>query len=73
MRELRNHGGDVIARVEAGERIVVTRDGEPVAELRPLPRRPLTTAALIRAFGRLRAVDPARLRADVDGAIDQSL
>jgi prevent-host-death family protein len=73
IRELRNHGGDVIARVAAGERIVVTRDGEPVAELRPLPRRPLTTAALIHAFGRLRAVDPDRLRADVDGVIDQSL
>ena len=73
IRELRNHGGDVIARVAAGERIVITRDGEPVAELRPLPRRPLRTAALIPAFARLRAVDPGRMRADVDGVIDQSL
>jgi len=38
VRDLRNNGGDVLRRVERGERIVVTRDGEPAAELRPLPR-----------------------------------
>ncbi len=37
MRDLRNNGGEVLRRVEHGERIVVTRDGAPVAELRPLP------------------------------------
>jgi prevent-host-death family protein len=39
IRDLRNHGGEVIDRVEAGERLTVTRDGRPVAELRPLPGR----------------------------------
>lgn len=39
MRELRNHGGDVLSRVEKGESVVVTRDGVPVGELRPLPGR----------------------------------
>jgi len=34
IRELRNHGGDVVDRVAAGERLIVTRDGRPVAELR---------------------------------------
>jgi prevent-host-death family protein len=37
VRDLRNNGGEVLRRVEHGERIVVTRDGTPVAELRPLP------------------------------------
>ena len=36
IRELRNHGGAVIDRVLAGETITITRDGEPVAELRPI-------------------------------------
>ena len=34
IRELRNRGGEVVDRVEAGERLTVTRDGRPVA--RPL-------------------------------------
>lgn len=36
VRDLRNHGGQVLERVERGETMVVTRDGRPVAELRPL-------------------------------------
>lgn len=73
IRELRNSGGEVIARVAAGERVTVTRDGEPVAELRPLPRRPLGLEALLERFAHLPDIDPGRLRADVDAVIDQSL
>ena len=39
MRELRNHTADVLRRVEAGERLRVTVDRRPVAELAPLPSR----------------------------------
>jgi prevent-host-death family protein len=35
VRELRNDGGRVLDRVERGESLTVTRDGHPVAELRP--------------------------------------
>ena len=35
VRELRNRGGVVIDRVARGERVTITRDGKPVAELRP--------------------------------------
>lgn len=35
-RELRNENAKVIEAVTAGENFVVTRNGEPVAELRPL-------------------------------------
>ncbi len=39
-RELRNQVSAVLRRVEAGERLRVTVNGRPVAELVPLPPRP---------------------------------
>jgi len=39
VRELRNHTAEVLRRVEAGERLQVTVDRRPVAELIPLPAR----------------------------------
>lgn len=38
-RELRNHVGEVLRRVEAGEALTVTVAGRAVAELRPAQRR----------------------------------
>ena len=38
-RELRNHIGQVLREVEAGERMRVTVDGRPVADLVPIERR----------------------------------
>jgi prevent-host-death family protein len=73
IRELRNHGGEVVDRVRAGEVVVITRDGEPVAELHPLPGRPLPVATLLERFRRLPPLDPERFRADIDAVVDQSL
>ena len=73
IRELRNHGGEVIDRVAGGERVTITRDGKAVAELRPLPRPRATAAALIERFRKLPPVDPERFRVDVDHVVDQSL
>jgi len=39
VRELRNRTADVLRRVESGERLRVTVDRRPVAELVPLPAR----------------------------------
>ena len=39
VRELRNHTAEVLRRVESGERLRVTVDRRPVAELIPLPSR----------------------------------
>ena len=47
MRDLRNHGREVIDRVMSGERLTVTRLGRPVAELRPLPKPGPYVAALL--------------------------
>ncbi len=73
IRDLRNHGAEVIGRVQSGESVTITRDGEPVAELRPLPRRPLGARALIERFRDLVPVDADRLRKDIDAVVDQSL
>lgn len=73
IRELRNHGGDVINRVVAGERITVTRDGHAVAELRPLGRPALSVSVLQRRWSRLPALDPDALRRDLDRVLDGSL
>jgi prevent-host-death family protein len=73
IRELRNRGGAVVDRVAAGERLVVTRDGRAVAELRPLRARPQTAAELVRRWRRLPRMDGDALRNDLDGALDPSL
>jgi prevent-host-death family protein len=73
VRELRNHGGDVLERVARGEALTVTRDGQAIAELRPLRRRPIPAAVLVNRWRGLPAVDPARLRSDLDDVLDGSL
>lgn len=73
IRELRNHGGDVVDRVVRGEHLTVTRDGRPVAELRPFRRDPLPLASLLERWRHLPVVDPDRLRADIDDLLDASL
>ena len=73
VRELRNHGGEVIDRVVAGERLTVTRDGRQVAELRPLGRQPLPAALLVERWSRLPEVDPEALRHDLDAVVDSRL
>lgn len=73
IRELRNHGGDVLARVGRGETLTVTRDGEPVAQVIPLPRRPAPVTELIERRRHLPRLDATRLRADIDEIVDPTL
>lgn len=73
IRELRHRGGDVVDRVARGEAVTVTRDGRPVAELRPLPRSPMDRETLLSRWRRLPAVDFDEFRRDVDAIFDQSL
>jgi antitoxin (DNA-binding transcriptional repressor) of toxin-antitoxin stability system len=72
IRELRNHGGEVVDRAARGEQITITRSGRPVAELRAL-RPPLSAEALLSRWNRLPAVDPAALRLDIDQLLDPGL
>ena len=73
VRDLRNHGAEVLDRVVRGERLVVTRDGAEVAELRPRPRPATSAAELVARRRSLPAVDPEALRSDIDGVLDPSL
>lgn len=73
VRELRNQGGRVLDRVAAGERIVITRDGRPVARLEPVAGGRLSARALVDRFRRLPPVDAQRLRDDIDAVVDQGL
>jgi prevent-host-death family protein len=73
VRDLRNHGGEVLDRVARGETLIVTRDGAEVAELRPLPRRALPAAELIARRVHLSPVDPERLRHDIDDVLDPTV
>ncbi|HEY8695232.1 MAG TPA: type II toxin-antitoxin system prevent-host-death family antitoxin [Chloroflexota bacterium] len=73
IRDLRNHGGDVLDRVGRGERITITRAGNPVAELQPLAQPKLSAEALLGRWRPLPLVDPEAFRSDVDGLLDSSL
>ena len=73
IRELRNHGGDVIERVLAGECLTVTRAGNPVAELRPLPKQGIDATALLQRWKNLPRVNADEFRRDVDAVLDASL
>ncbi len=73
IRELRNHGGDVVDRAARGERMTITRSGKPVAELRPIGPEPMSVELLLARWRRLPTVDPARLRADLDDVVDPAL
>ena len=72
--ELRNDSAAVLREVEAGRTLIVTRNGTPVAELRPLqPRRFVARATIADAAMRAPRVDAGRFRADVDAVIDQGI
>jgi len=58
-----------LQRVAAGEHLIVTQAGEPIAELRPLRRRGLTTER----WRELPPVDPVKWRKDIDDVIDSAL
>lgn len=72
VRDLRNHGGDVLDRVAGGERVVITRSGKRVAELRPIGAG-LTADALIRRRVALPVVDLEAWRADASAIVDDRL
>ncbi len=73
IRELRNHGGDIVDRVAHGEQVTITRSGKAVAELSPVGAQPLPASVLLARWRHLPAVDPDRLRSDIDAALDSGL
>jgi prevent-host-death family protein len=73
IRDLRNHGGDVVDRAARGEQITITRSGKAVAELRAIASRGLNAEALLSRWRGSPSVDPVEFREDVDRLLDSSL
>lgn len=71
VRELRNHTAEVLRRVEAGERLRVTVDRRPVAELGPLPTRS-TWVTRERVMASLIQADPS-LRDELANALPDTV
>jgi len=73
-RELRNESAAALREVEAGRTIIVTRNGTPVTELRPLrPHRFVPWGTIADAAARAPRVDAGRFRADIDAVIGQRI
>jgi prevent-host-death family protein len=73
VRDLRNHGGEVLDRVARGETVIITRRGTEVAELRPRRRVGPKAADLVARRRRLPRVDAEVLRRDIDELLDPTL
>lgn len=72
-RQLRNDSAAVLREVQAGRTVIVTRNGEPVAELRPYSARRFVPRSVIEDAARgASRVDADRLRADLDAVVDQA-
>jgi prevent-host-death family protein len=73
IRDLRNHGGDVVDRAARGEQITITRSGKAVAELRALSQRALSSEEIVERFKRVPRIAYNELRDDLDSVIDPRL
>ncbi len=73
VRDLRNHGGDVLDSVLRGESVTVTRQGKPIAELRPISGGGTRAATLVARWRSVPVVDFEELRADLDDVLDARL
>ncbi len=73
IRDLRNHGGEVVDRAARGEQITVTRSGRAVAELRAVSAPSLSADALLERWRRLPPLDPVAFREDIDRVVDARL
>jgi prevent-host-death family protein len=75
-RELRNQNSQIMNAVAAGQSFVITRNGAPVAELRPLAagrRRFVPRAEVVAVSARGPHLDAAAFRLDLEGALEQGL
>jgi prevent-host-death family protein len=70
IRDLRNHGGDVVDRAARGEAITITRDGKPVAQLSSIASGPVAAEVLLKRWSGLPPIDPQRLQSDIDETLD---
>ncbi|MBL7493105.1 type II toxin-antitoxin system prevent-host-death family antitoxin [Frankia sp. AgB1.9] len=66
-RELRDDAGDILRAVESGETFVVTRDGDPIAELTPARRSKFVPMdEILATFANEPTMDADQFFADLD-------
>lgn len=71
-RELRNNSGEIMRRLDAGDEFIVTRNGIPVGELKPIRRRRFVDRErLQRLFAQIPPENVDDFRRDIDRGIDQ--
>lgn len=72
-RELRNDSAAILRAVQAGRVFVVTRNGTPVAELRPCSARRFVPREIIaRAARNAPRIDAGRFRRDLAAVVDEA-
>jgi antitoxin (DNA-binding transcriptional repressor) of toxin-antitoxin stability system len=73
-RELRNDSGRIMRALDEGESFVITRNGTPVGELRPLQRhRFIAAGAVVAMFRDAPAIDGTAFKNDLDAVVDQQI
>jgi prevent-host-death family protein len=71
-RDLRNDSGDVMRRLDAGEEFIITRNGVPVAELKPIRRRRFVDRDHLQSlFAHIPPESAEGFRSDINKVIDQ--
>ncbi|MAU80432.1 hypothetical protein VX037_12335 [Gordonia sp. Z-3] len=71
-RELRNDSGRIMRELDEGRSFVISRNGRPIGELRPLRRERLVdTRVALAGFTAAPAIDFDTFRRDVDATLDQ--
>ena len=73
-RQLRNESGEIMRALDRGESFIITRNGVPVGELRPLrQRRFVPIDEVVEMFAGVPHIDYEQFRSDVDAVLDQSI
>ncbi|MEU4535720.1 hypothetical protein AB0G15_12750 [Streptosporangium sp. NPDC023825] len=74
MRQFVNDSGSITRGLREGRRYILTINGEPLAEVKPIKRRRFVPTAEAQAvFATAPAVDWDQVRADLDTVIDDEL
>ena len=76
-QQLGDDNAEILRQVEAGESFLVTRDGHPIAKIRPVPtsvpagrQRFVSREHLLALVQDMEPIDSARFRADLDAVTD---
>ena len=73
-RHARNDSGRIMRALDDGQSFVITRNGRPVGELRPLRRdRFVDAVTVVEVFRHAPAVDAASFREDLDRYVEQGV